>query len=131
MNPTDLVDRASLRDDIPEFAPGDTLKVHVRVVEAVTRLVPGVMGNESSALDESFGPNGLLEHPQYTRPAEFRGWTVPEPLLSGDHARIERWRAAQSLRRTLDRRPDLLADRPVTPADQQLLEEFGLDHPPG
>ncbi len=101
------------------------------VVEAVTRLVPGVMGNESSAVDESFGPNGLLEYPHYTRPAEFRGWTVPEPLLSGDHARIERWRTAQSLRRTLDRRPDLLVDRPVTPAEQQLLEEFGLDQPPG
>ena len=98
------------------------------VVEAVTRLVPGVMGNESSALDESFGPNGLLEHPQYTRPAEFRGWTVPEPLLSGDHARIERWRAAQSLRRTLVRRPDLLAGRGVTESERELLAEFGLDH---
>jgi tRNA (guanine37-N1)-methyltransferase len=98
------------------------------VVEAVVRLVPGVMGNETSADDESFGPNGLLEYPQYTRPAEFRGWQVPEPLRSGDHARIERWRRAQSLRRTLDRRPDLLAGRGVTEAERELLVEFGLDH---
>jgi tRNA (guanine37-N1)-methyltransferase len=98
------------------------------VVEAVARLVPGVMGNESSAVDESFGPNGLLEYPHYTRPAEFRGWEVPEALRSGDHARIERWRRAQSLRRTLDRRPDLLAGRPLTGDEERLLEEFGLDH---
>ncbi|MGZ8735270.1 MAG: tRNA (guanosine(37)-N1)-methyltransferase TrmD [Acidimicrobiia bacterium] len=99
------------------------------VVEAVARLVPGVMGNETSAVDESFGPNGLLEHPQYTRPAEFRGWVVPEPLRSGDHARIERWRRAQSLRRTLDRRPDLRHDRPRTEEESGLLAEFGLDNP--
>jgi tRNA (guanine37-N1)-methyltransferase len=101
------------------------------VVEAVARLVPGVMGNETSADDESFGPSGRLEYPQYTRPATFRGWDVPEPLRSGDHARIERWRRAQSLRRTLDRRPDLLAGRPIPAADRDLLAEFGLDHPPG
>ncbi|MGZ8763261.1 MAG: tRNA (guanosine(37)-N1)-methyltransferase TrmD [Acidimicrobiia bacterium] len=99
------------------------------VVEAVARLVPGVMGNETSAVDESFGPNGLLEHPQYTRPAEFRGWVVPEPLRSGDHARIERWRRAQSLRRTLDRRPDLRLDRPLTEEESGPLAEFGLDNP--
>jgi tRNA (guanine37-N1)-methyltransferase len=86
------------------------------------------MGNESSAVDESFGPNGLLEYPQYTRPAEFRGWEVPEALRSGDHARIDRWRRAQSLRRTLDRRPELLAGRPLTGEEHQLLGEFGLDH---
>jgi tRNA (guanine37-N1)-methyltransferase len=100
------------------------------VVEAVARLVPGVMGNETSAVDESFGPNGLLEYPQYTRPAEFRGWAVPEPLRSGDHARIERWRRAQSLRRTLDRRPDLRLDRPLPEEESRLLAEFGLDDPP-
>jgi tRNA (guanine37-N1)-methyltransferase len=96
------------------------------VVEAVARLVPGVMGNEESADQESFAAGGdrsLLEYPQYTRPAEFRGWAVPEVLRSGDHARIERWRRAQALRRTLDRRPDLL-DRPLTDAEQSLLAEL-------
>jgi tRNA (guanine37-N1)-methyltransferase len=92
------------------------------VVEAVVRLVPGVMGNDDSALDESF-TDGLLEYPQYTRPADFRGHTVPPVLLSGDHARIERWRRAQALRRTLTRRPDLLT-QPVDPAVQALLDEF-------
>jgi tRNA (guanine37-N1)-methyltransferase len=92
------------------------------VVEAVVRLVPGVMGNDESALDESF-TDGLLEYPQYTRPAEFRGHSVPSVLLSGDHARIERWRRAQALRRTLTRRPDLLTE-PVDPAVQALLDEF-------
>jgi tRNA (guanine37-N1)-methyltransferase len=99
------------------------------VVEAVARLVPGVMGNEISAVDESFGPDGLLEYPQYTRPADFRGWEVPEPLRSGDHARIERWRRAQSIRRTLDRRPDLLGGRRLTGKERELLAEFGLDRP--
>ncbi len=74
------------------------------VIEAVARLVPGVMGNEASAGDESF-TSGLLEYPQYTRPALFRDWAVPEILLSGDHGRIARWRRAQALRRTLQRRP--------------------------
>jgi tRNA (guanine37-N1)-methyltransferase len=92
------------------------------VVDAVARLVPGVMGNEASATDESFAA-GLLEYPQYTRPAEFRGHAVPEVLLSGDHARVERWRRAQALRRTLDRRPDLLPDG-LGPDDEALLREF-------
>ena len=77
------------------------------VVEAVSRLVPGVMGNATSGVEESFSA-GLLEHPQYTRPAEFRGWEVPEVLRSGDHGRIARWRAAMALARTRERRPDLL-----------------------
>jgi tRNA (guanine37-N1)-methyltransferase len=92
------------------------------VVEAVARLIPGVMGNDRSAADESF-TDGLLEYPQYTRPAEYRGHVVPEVLRSGDHARIARWRRARALRRTLDRRPELL-DRPLGPEDQALLEEF-------
>ena len=97
------------------------------VVEALTRLVPGVMGNEASAEDESFG-QGLLEYPQYTRPAEFRGWTVPEVLRSGDHARVARWRRAQSLARTVDRRPDLVAARGgLNDEDRALLREFGLE----
>ncbi len=92
------------------------------VVDAVARLVPGVMGNEASGADESFA-TGLLEYPQYTRPAEYRGHAVPEVLASGDHARVERWRRAAALRRTLDRRPDLLPDG-LTPADEALLREF-------
>ena len=80
------------------------------VVEAVARLLPGVLGNEQSVGDESFSA-GLLEYPQYTRPAEFRGWEVPEVLRSGDHGRVDRWRRAQALVRTLRRRPDLIAAR--------------------
>ena len=95
------------------------------VVEAVTRLLPGVMGNEASAEEESFG-SGLLEYPQYTRPAVFRGWEVPEVLRNGDHGRIARWRRAMSLRRTLERRPDLLEARGgLSDEDSRLLE--GLD----
>jgi len=93
------------------------------VIEAVTRLVPGVMGNETSALEESFG-HGLLEYPQYTRPAVFREWEAPGVLRSGDHARIARWRRAMALRRTLARRPDLLRADDLGPADRALLEEF-------
>jgi tRNA (guanine37-N1)-methyltransferase len=94
------------------------------VLEAVGRLVPGVMGNQTSGDDESFS-DGLLEYPQYTRPADFRGWTVPDVLRSGDHGRIARWRRAQALRRTLERRPDLLAARGgLTDEDQRLLDEF-------
>jgi tRNA (guanine37-N1)-methyltransferase len=97
------------------------------VIEAVGRLVPGVMGNEESAGDESFA-DGLLEYPQYTRPAAFRGWEVPEVLRSGDHGRIARWRRAQALARTLSRRPDLVDARGgLTSEDQGLLAEFGLD----
>jgi tRNA (guanine37-N1)-methyltransferase len=95
------------------------------VVEAVTRLLPGVMGNEASTADESH-VHGLLEYPHYTRPATFRGIAVPDVLRSGDHARIARWRRAQALRRTLDRRPDLLAPADLTDDDRALLAEFGL-----
>jgi tRNA (guanine37-N1)-methyltransferase len=96
------------------------------VVEAVTRLVPGVMGNEASADDESFS-SGLLEHPHFTRPADFRGWAVPDVLRSGDHQRVARWRRAQALRRTLDRRPDLIEARGgLSDEDEGLLAEFGL-----
>jgi len=77
------------------------------VIDAVTRLLPGALGDEQSAADESFS-HGLLEYPHYTRPAEFRGMKVPEVLLSGHHAEIEKWRAAQARRRTAERRPDLL-----------------------
>jgi len=97
------------------------------VVEAVTRLVPGVMGNDASAGEESF-VDGLLEHPQYTRPADFRGWVVPEVLRSGDHGRVARWRRAQSVARTVARRPDLVEARGGLSAEESsLLEEVRRD----
>ena len=97
------------------------------VVEAVTRLVPGVMGNEASAGEESF-VDGLLEHPQYTRPADFRGWVVPDILRSGDHGRVARWRRAQALARTLAHRPDLIEARGGLSAEESaLVEELGRD----
>jgi tRNA (guanine37-N1)-methyltransferase len=94
------------------------------VIESVVRLLPGALGNDQSSLEESFS-DGLLEYPHYTKPAEVRGRRVPEVLLSGDHARIERWRRAEALRRTLERRPDLLAARGgVSERDQAILDEF-------
>ena len=80
------------------------------IIEGVGRLLPGVIGNPVSAETESFRADGLLEEPQYTRPAEFRGWSVPEVLLSGDHGRIAQWRSEQRILRTRERRPDLLND---------------------
>ncbi len=77
------------------------------LIDAVTRHVPGALGDEASPEEESFA-EGLLEHPQYTRPAEYNGWTVPDVLLSGHHAKIEKWKREQRLARTRDRRPDLL-----------------------
>jgi tRNA (guanine37-N1)-methyltransferase len=94
------------------------------VVDAVARLLPGVLGAEEGAQRDSFS-EGLLEHPQYTRPAEFRGWRVPEVLLSGHHEQIRRWRQKESLRRTLRLRPDLLAGARLTEEDRRLLEEIG------
>jgi tRNA (guanine37-N1)-methyltransferase len=82
------------------------------IVDAVTRLLPGALGHEESAADESFS-RGLLEYPQYTRPAEFRGMIVPEILLSGHHAEIEKWRQEQAFQRTAERRPDLLEKQTV------------------
>lgn len=97
------------------------------VLEAVGRCVPGVLSNEASTVEESFS-DGLLEYPQYTRPADFRGWAVPEVLLSGDHGRVARWRRAQSLARTIARRPDLIEARGGLGADERtLLAEHGLD----
>jgi tRNA (guanine37-N1)-methyltransferase len=95
------------------------------VIEAVTRLLPGVVGNAASPVTESFGERGLLEEPQFTRPASFRGWDVPDVLRSGDHGRIERWRRAQALHRTIADRPDLIATRGGLSAEEErLLEEF-------
>jgi len=95
------------------------------VIEAVVRLLPGAMGNSISTVTESFGATGLLEEPQYTRPAEFRGWEAPAVLRSGDHARIARWRLAQALHRTIRSRPDLITARGgLADDDLRLLEEF-------
>jgi tRNA (guanine37-N1)-methyltransferase len=95
------------------------------VIEAVVRLLPGAMGNAESPVGESFGASGLLEEPHYTRPAEFRGYQVPEVLRSGDHARVARWRHAQALHRTLVARPDLIEARGGLGDDERaLLEEF-------
>ena len=96
------------------------------VVEAVARLLPGVLGNEASAGDESFS-SGLLEYPQYTRPADFRGNEVPAILRSGDHGRIARWRRAMAIHRTLERRPDLIERRGgLTDEERALLESHNL-----
>ncbi|MGH8996836.1 MAG: tRNA (guanosine(37)-N1)-methyltransferase TrmD [Acidimicrobiales bacterium] len=95
------------------------------VLEAVLRLVPGVLGNQESPVEESFA-DGLLEYPQYTRPAEFRGWGVPEVLVSGDHGAVARWRRARALRRTVAERPDLIEARGgLTEAEAALLDEPG------
>jgi tRNA (guanine37-N1)-methyltransferase len=96
------------------------------VLEAVGRLVPGVMGNDTSADEESFS-HGLLEYPQFTRPAEWRGHEVPEVLRSGDHGRIARWRHAQALHRTAAQRPDLLDARGGPTDEEQALM---AEHPP-
>lgn len=93
------------------------------LIDATTRLVPGVLGDPSSAVDESFSES-LLEYPQYTRPAEIDGITVPEVLLSGHHEAIRLWRRKQALRSTYLRRPDLLRDRTFTKEDRQLLDEL-------
>ncbi len=93
------------------------------IVEATARLVPGVIGNEASTEEESHR-HGLLEYPQYTRPWEFRGRSVPEVLRSGHHAEIERFRRKEALRRTRDRRPDLLARAPLDARDRALLHEI-------
>jgi tRNA (guanine37-N1)-methyltransferase len=107
------------------------------IVDAVTRLLPGALGDPTGAEDDSFA-TGLLEYPHYTRPAEFRGWRVPEALLSGDHARIARWRRQQALRRTFLRRPDLLLKLELSEDDRlwlaQVAEEVvkgGVDSPAG
>jgi tRNA (guanine37-N1)-methyltransferase len=93
------------------------------IVDSVARMLPGVLGADDSAQHDSFY-NGLLEYPQYTRPREFRGWEVPEVLLSGDHAKVDRWRRKQSLRITLEHRPDLLQHKELSKEDAKLLAEI-------
>jgi len=102
--------RAALADD--ELSIGDYVLTNgalpaMVVIDTVTRLLPGVLGDDESAADESF-THGLLEHPQWTRPAEFRGMKVPEVLVSGNHAEIAKWRAEQAKQRTQEQRPDLI-----------------------
>jgi len=96
------------------------------VLEAVSRLLPGVLGNDASVEDESHVA-GLLEYPQYTRPADFRGEPVPAILLSGDHGAIARWRRGQALLRTRTRRPDLWNEASLSAEDQKLLRELDLE----
>ena len=96
------------------------------VVDAVTRFLPGVLGDPEGAWDDSHAM-GLLEYPHYTRPPEFRGWRVPDALLSGDHARIARWRREQALLRTKQRRPDLLAKAALSDADRKFLAKIEED----
>jgi tRNA (guanine37-N1)-methyltransferase len=93
------------------------------ITDAVSRMLPGVLGSEESAPTDSFY-NGLLEHPQYTRPREFEGMAVPEVLLSGDHAKIAKWRREQSLTRTLRYRPDLLETAELTDDDRKYIEQL-------
>ena len=93
------------------------------VVDSIVRLLPDVLGNEQSAPEDSFS-TGLLEHPHYTRPANFRGMTVPDVLLSGNHAHIEAWRRQQSLKRTYERRPELLEKIPLSASDQKMLDDI-------
>jgi len=96
------------------------------VIDAMVRLIPGVLGHNDSAEEDSFA-DGLLDCPHYTRPETYEGRAVPAVLLSGDHGAIARWRRAQSVRRTVDRRPDLLNPDGVLAEDWQLLKEWGLD----
>lgn len=96
------------------------------LIDAITRLIPGALGDPEGAWDDSHA-TGLLEYPHYTRPPEFRGWGVPEVLLSGDHARIDRWRHEQALLRTLKRRPDLLEKADISDKDRDFLSGLEFD----
>jgi tRNA (guanine37-N1)-methyltransferase len=96
------------------------------LIDAIVRLLPGALGDPKGALDDSHA-SGLLEYPHFTRPAQFRGWEVPEILTSGDHARIARWRREQALLRTYLRRPDLLAKAELSDADRLFIEQIAHD----
>jgi tRNA (guanine37-N1)-methyltransferase len=117
---TNLVDREiSIGDYI---LTGGEISALV-LIDVVSRLVPGVLGNAQSTGSESFS-DGLLEYPQYTRPAEYKGWSVPDVLVSGNHAEIELWRRRESLRRTYKRRPDLLKKATLTAVDEEILAQI-------
>lgn len=96
------------------------------LIDALTRLLPGVLGDPLAPVKDSHAA-GLLEHPHYTRPAEFRGWQVPDVLRSGNHALVERWRREQSIRRTWERRPDLLAEAELSEADREFLARLSVE----
>ena len=117
-----VTDEISIGDYV---LPGGELAAAV-VMEAVTRLLPGVLGNEESRAQDSFAgtARGILDCPHYTRPAEFQGWPVPEVLLSGNHEEVRRWRRRQALEKTWRKRPDLLANVPLSKEDARLLEEI-------
>lgn len=93
------------------------------LIDAISRHIPGVLGDPTGAEDDSHA-SGLLEYPHYTRPPEYRGWKVPDTLLSGDHGKIDKWRREQSLRRTLARRPEMLEKTPLSTADQKTLAKI-------
>lgn len=117
-----VTDEASLGDYV---LTGGELAAMV-MIDATVRFVPGVLGNQASPMGDSFS-NGLLEYPQYTRPADFRGMEVPEVLTSGNHQKIKEWRMKESLRRTLERRPDLLESANLTREQQIMLQDLKLD----
>ncbi len=96
------------------------------IIDSVVRLLPGVLGQEASHINDSFS-TGLLEHPHYTRPADFRGMKVPDVLMSGNHAKIAEWREEQSLKRTFERRPDLLENINLTPKQKSYLRSLGYE----
>lgn len=93
------------------------------LIDAVSRLIPGVLGDPTGAEDDSHSM-GLLEYPHYTRPPEFRGWKVPEILLSGDHAKIEKWRREQALQRTLSKRPDMIQKAELSDTEKKFVERL-------
>ena len=117
-----VTDEASLGDYV---LTGGELAAMV-MIDATVRFVPGVLGNQASPMGDSFS-NGLLEYPQYTRPADFRGMKVPEVLTSGNHQKIKEWRMKESLRRTLERRQDLLESANLTREQQIMLQDLKLD----
>ena len=117
-----VTDEASLGDYV---LTGGELAAMV-MIDATARFVPGVLGNMASPMGDSFS-NGLLEYPQYTRPADFRGMKVPEVFTSGNHQKIREWRMKESLRRTLERRPDLLETAPLTPEQRIMLQDLRLE----
>lgn len=120
-----ITDEASLGDYV---LTGGELAAMV-MIDATVRFVPGVLGNMSSSMGDSFS-NGLLEYPQYTRPAEFRGMKVPEVLTSGNHERIRQWRMYQSLKRTWERRPDLIEQAKLSHEQQIMLQDIKLGEDP-